>query len=176
MKPLILLLDDDTDFRASMRAALERRDLACMEAEHAEDAMQLIDQVRFTHAILDLNLGTGDSGLVVLRYLTAAQPECRALILTGYASIATAVEATKSGAVQYLPKPATIDEILAAFEETAPAVDPPPGEPPSPKRLEWEYIQRALLRNHGNISATARELGMHRRTLQRKLAKRPPRR
>ncbi len=175
--PLFLIVDDDANFRAATLAALQRRGLRAMAAGNADEAMRLIDNTRFTHAILDLNLGGGDSGLVVLRYLLAAQPECRALMLTGFASIATAVEATKAGAAQYLPKPATLDEILAALDEGAPPDDPPvSSQPPSPRRLEWEYIQRALLRNGGNISATARELGMHRRTLQRKLAKRPPKR
>ncbi len=178
MTPLFLVVDDDADFRAALLAALQRRGLRAMEAGCAASAMRLIETTRFTHAILDLNLGGGDSGLRVLRELREVQPECRALMLTGFASIATAVEATKAGAVQYLPKPATLDEILAALGETASERNDPPiaASAPSPKRLEWEYIQRALLRNGGNISATARELGMHRRTLQRKLAKRPPKR
>lgn len=176
MNGTMLIVDDDTEFLGLLRQSMEQRGFRCMSAINATEAMTLIEQMRFTHAVLDLNLGSGDSGLVVLRYLMQVQPDCRAVILTGFASIATAVEATRDGAVQYLPKPASTDEILAAFQETR-AEDPPiPDQPVSPKRLEWEYIQRVLLKNRGNISATARELGMHRRTLQRKLAKRPPRR
>lgn len=176
MKPSMLIVDDDADFLELLAGAMEARGFRCAGARDAAEAMTLIEQMRFSHAVLDLNLGPGDSGLVVLRYLLNVQPDCQAVMLTGFASIATAVEATRDGAVQYLPKPASADEIVAAFENP-PREDPPiPDQPVSPKRLEWEYIHRALLRNRGNISATARELGMHRRTLQRKLAKRPPRR
>ncbi len=175
MKRIVLLVDDDPDFRRVCAGALQRRGFECLSAGSAEEAMDLAEQICFHHAIVDLNLGEGDSGLTVLRHLAQTQPECRCVMLTGYASIATAVEATRSGVAAYLPKPATIDEILAAFKDGTSAEDPPiPDRPPTPKRLEWEYIQRILLKNRGNISATARELGMHRRTLQRKLAKRPP--
>jgi len=176
MNQLMLVVDDDADFRELLSEAMVERGWRCMDAGDANEAMMLVEQMQFSHAILDLNLGAGDSGLVVLRHLMALQPDCQTVVLTGFASIATAVEATKSGAVQYLPKPATTDEILAVFSSRA-EVDPPvPEQPVTPKRLEWEYIQRKLLNNSGNISATARELGMHRRTLQRKLAKRPPNR
>ncbi|MFQ5344459.1 MAG: response regulator transcription factor [Mariprofundus sp.] len=175
MNPVMLVVDDDTVFCKILTQALQRKGIESIQAHSADDAMGLIEQVQFTHAVIDLNLGSGDSGLFVLRYLAEAQPLCRSLMLTGFASIATAVEATKSGADQYLPKPATIDEILAAFDQS---IEPPtpsiPNQSPSPKRLEWEYIQRTLLKNRGNITATAKELGMHRRTLQRKLAKHPP--
>ncbi|RMH49976.1 MAG: response regulator [Zetaproteobacteria bacterium] len=175
MKPLLLLVDDDAAFAAVFARALERRGIESMHAADADAARTLIGQLRFTHAVIDLNLGGGDSGLVVLRHLRTQQPACRAVILTGFASIATAVEATRSGAVHYLPKPATIDEVLAALSDRPAAGDPPiPDKPLHPRRLEWEYIQRVLLEHDGNISATARALGMHRRTLQRKLAKYPP--
>jgi len=176
VKPLLLLVDDDTTFASLFGRALERRGIDSMHAADAEAARTLISQLRFTHAVIDLNLGGGDSGLVVLRHLRAEQPACRAVILTGFASIATAVEATRSGAVHYLPKPATVDEVLALLAEGPAEQDPPiPDRPLHPRRLEWEYIQRVLLEHDGNISATARALGMHRRTLQRKLAKYPPR-
>ncbi|MDQ6963523.1 MAG: response regulator [Mariprofundales bacterium] len=174
---IVLLVDDDTAFCSLLAQSMQNREFDTMEAHSADEAMGLIDQIQFTHAVLDLNLGSGDSGLCVLRYISTAQPLCQSLILTGFASIATAVEATKSGAAQYLLKPATVNEILAAFNHHTVAYDPVvPDHPPSPKRLEWEYIQRTLLKNRGNISATAKELGMHRRTLQRKLAKHPPNR
>lgn len=176
MRSLMLIVDDDAGFLGLLIQAMEQRGFHCMGAENAEQAMTLIEQMQFTHAVVDLNLGDGDSGLVVLRYLLDVQPDCRAVMLTGFASIATAVEATRTGAVQYLPKPASADEILAAFDDSSPEDPPIPDQPVSTRRLEWEYIHRALLKNHGNVSATARELGMHRRTLQRKLAKHPPRR
>jgi two-component system, response regulator RegA len=106
-----------------------------------------------------------------------AAPEASLVVLTGYSSIATAVEATKSGASNYLCKPASIDEVLAAFGAGDSAAEiEVPNDPISVERLEWEHIQRVLNDNDGNISATARALGMHRRTLQRKLQKRPVRR
>ena len=120
----------------------------------------------------------GTSGLVILPRLLALAPDARLVVLTGYSSIVTAVEATRAGATDYLCKPATIEEVLTAFaggvaETGATAI---PSDPISVDRLEWEHIQRVLQEHEGNISATARALGMHRRTLQRKLQKRPVRR
>lgn len=125
------------------------------------------------YAVVDLNLA-GDSGLGLIPDLLALDPGVRIVVLTGYASLATAVEAIKLGAVNYLAKPADADQVLAAFAATGgdPAV-PVNARPLSVSRLEWEHIQRVLRDNDGNISATARQLGMHRRTLQRKLTKRP---
>ena len=177
MNSVMLVVDDDTVFCNILTQALQRKGIESIQAHSSDDAMSIIEQVQFTHAIIDLNLGSGDSGLCVLRYLAETQPLCRSIMLTGFASIATAVEATKSGAVQYLPKPATVEEILAVFNQSTEISNPSiPNQSPSPKRLEWEYIQRTLLKNQGNITATAKELGMHRRTLQRKLSKHPPRR
>ncbi len=169
----MLIVDDDDGFRAILRRHMEKRGFSCMDAATAEAAIALVHEQTFSHAIIDLNLGSGASGLDVLRQLQQQQSQCQSVILTGFASIATAVEATKHGAAQYLPKPATADEIIAAFDDDSPARIP--HAPITPERLEWEYIQRMLLENNGNISATARALNMHRRTLQRKLAKRPPR-
>ena len=116
----------------------------------------------------------GTSGLLALPQLLKQAPHARLVVLTGYSSIATAVEATKAGATNYLCKPATIDEILSAFEGSEPATAATiPADPISVERLEWEHIQRVLKDNDGNISATSRALDMHRRTLQRKLQKRP---
>ena len=119
----------------------------------------------------------GTSGLVILPRLLAASPGAALVVLTGYSSIVTAVEATRAGATNYLCKPATIEEVLTAFGGgTDPAGTPIPSDPISVDRLEWEHIQRVLQEHEGNVSATARALGMHRRTLQRKLQKRPVRR
>ena len=125
------------------------------------------------YVVLDLNLA-GDSGLMLIPELLTVESAIRIMVLTGYASIATAVEAIKLGAVNYLPKPADADQILAAFTVNGgdPAM-PINARPLSINRLEWEHIQRVLHDNDGNISVTARQLNMHRRTLQRKLAKRP---
>lgn len=170
----ILVLDDDAVFAETLARALGRRGHEAVVALDAETA--LANQPRpFDAAVLDLRLAT-DSGLRLIGPLRDAYPEIRILLLTGYASIATAVEAIKLGAVHYLPKPAGVDEILQALgrREGNPGADPAE-EPMSVDRLEWEYIQKVLVENEGNLSATARALKMHRRTLQRKLAKRPVR-
>jgi len=124
--------------------------------------------------VLDLSLG-GTSGLALIEPLLDINPDCRIVVLTGYASIATAVDAIKLGAVQYLAKPVEVDAIVAAFDaaERPETAELPEIEPLSVDRLEWEHIQRILREHEGNISATARALKMHRRTLQRKLSKRP---
>ena len=176
MTERILLVDDDQTFTSVMQRGLERRGFAvkcCHGAVAAETACKAFQP----HSILlDLNMPEV-SGLVVLPRLLAAAPGAKLVVLTGYSSIATAVEATKSGATNYLCKPASIDEVLAAFSGTEPGVTiEVPADPISVERLEWEHIQRVLNDNDGNISATARALGMHRRTLQRKLQKRPVKR
>jgi two-component system response regulator RegA len=125
-------------------------------------------------AVIDLKLADG-SGLEVLDLLQARLPGCRSLVLTGFSSIATAVEAIKRGASNYLPKPAHADDILSALAVGTVSEVPIADAPLSVERLEWEHIQRILLEQRGNISATARALNMHRRTLQRKLQKKPAR-
>ncbi len=174
--PRILLIDDDESFTRVTARGFARRGFATHSCHSAMDALAACARFEPTHILLDLNM-PGTSGLVVLPQLLAAAPQARLVVLTGYSSIATAVEATKAGATNYLCKPASIEEVLAAFaegEEAAPAAVP--SEPISVDRLEWEHIQRVLQDNDGNISATARALGMHRRTLQRKLQKRPVKR
>jgi two-component system response regulator RegA len=142
-------------------------------AGDVETALVLAAEHDFAAAVLDLRLAA-DSGLRLIAPLKAARPAMRILLLTGYASIATAVEAIKLGAVHYLAKPAGIEEILLALgREEGDAAVAPAEEPMSVDRLEWEHIQKVLAENDGNLSATARALKMHRRTLQRKLAKRP---
>jgi two-component system, response regulator RegA len=170
----ILVVDDDAVFADTLARALRRRGHQVVVAGDGEAA--LAEQpLPFHAAVLDLRLGT-DSGLRLLPLLKAAHPDIRILLLTGYASIATAVEAIKLGAIHYLPKPAGVDEILQALGRLdGDAETRLPEEPMSVDRLEWEYIQKVLTENEGNLSATARALKMHRRTLQRKLAKRPVR-
>lgn len=170
----ILVIDDDPAFNRVLSRALKGRGLDVASALSAQEAAALIPAARAARAVLDLNIG-GTSGLTLIAPLLAANPACRIVVLTGYASIATAVDAIKLGAVQYLAKPVEIEAILAAFDnDDGPDFAlPVSDEPLSVDRLEWEHIQRVLNENDGNISATARALKMHRRTLQRKLSKRP---
>lgn len=172
----ILLVDDDPAFTSVMSRGFARRGFETLTCASAAEALTACPQFQPSHILLDLNM-PGTSGLVALPGLLAAAPRAQLVVLTGYSSIATAVEATKAGAVNYLCKPASIDEVLAAFTTSEPGQETQvPDNPISVDRLEWEHIQRVLGDHDGNISATARALGMHRRTLQRKLQKRPVRR
>ncbi|KAB2924251.1 MAG: response regulator [Dechloromonas sp.] len=174
MNELTLVIDDDPSFNAILVRTLERRGHSAQGALDPASALELARRTGAGRIILDLNLD-GSSGLALIPELLAINPDSRIIVLTGYASIATAVDAVKLGAVQYLAKPVEIEAILAAFDDE-PGFDlTAPDEPLSVDRLEWEHIQRILNENDGNISATARALKMHRRTLQRKLAKRPVR-
>ncbi|WP_111643224.1 response regulator transcription factor [Marinimicrobium alkaliphilum] len=169
----ILLIDDDIALASVLTRALARRGYEVASAHNTDDALGQVNAGRFDWALLDLKLGE-ESGLVLLRQLRACAPNLKVVILTGYSSIATAVDAVKLGAHNYLCKPADVSAILDAFE--APERREPadiPEQPPSVDRLEWEHIQQVLKTHDGNVSATARSLGMHRRTLQRKLQKRP---
>jgi two-component system response regulator RegA len=173
--PSLLLVDDDAVFRGVLARALGRRGYAVSEAADVAAALALAAANPPEYAVLDLKL-EHESGLPLIRQLLDLDPETRILMLTGYASVATAVEAIKLGATHYLAKPVDADQVLAALHRTeGDAQVPVGGDPLSVERLEWEHIQRVLADNDGNISATARALKMHRRTLQRKLAKRPVR-
>ncbi|ACE84755.1 response regulator transcription factor [Cellvibrio japonicus] len=169
-----LVVDDDQAFIQVLDRVLTKRGYTTGTAQDAHTALQLARQYHYHQAIVDLKLGS-DSGLQLIRELKLCQPHMEIVILTGYSSISTAVEAIKSGATNYLCKPADADEILAAFKQSNPQViqDITGYTPLSVERLEWEHIQKILQDHQGNISATARALGMHRRTLQRKLQKRP---
>ncbi len=174
MNDNVLVIDDDETFNGVLTRALTRRGLAATGVLTQAEALAAAEAAPPERVVLDLNLA-GASGLALIPPLLRLNPACRIVVLTGYASIATAVDAVKLGAVQYLAKPVEVDAILAAFEHDARAHSeaPPEAEPLSVDRLEWEHIQRVLRENEGNISATARALKMHRRTLQRKLSKRP---
>lgn len=168
-----LLVDDDEAFSQVLTRALERRSFSCLSATDTESALSLTAQHQFKRAVIDLKLEQS-SGISLIPALKKAQPDLAIVMLTGYSSVATAVEAVKLGAINYLCKPATTAEILVAFENLAGDTEVSiPESRPSVDRLEWEHIQRVLSEYDGNISATARALGMHRRTLQRKLNKRP---
>jgi two-component system response regulator RegA len=171
--PHLLVIDDDAAFTRVLTRALTRRGFAAFAAQNAEEALLLARTHEPEFVVLDLNLA-GSSGLRLIAPLLAVNPACRILVLTGYASIATTVDAIKLGATQYLAKPADIDAILKALQGGGVCLDDgAPESTMSVDRLEWEHIQRVLRENDGNISATARALKMHRRTLQRKLFKRP---
>ncbi|MFO1517139.1 MAG: response regulator transcription factor [Lysobacterales bacterium] len=187
----LLLIDDDEAFARVMARALGSRGFRVNVAHDAASALAEARRDPPRYAVLDLKLGA-DNGLALIPQLTTAAPGVRILLLTGYASIATAVEAIKRGAHDYLAKPVDADAVVRALEEGDPddeAADEagegpasrqhermrPPDAPPPLKRLEWEHIQRILAESDGNISEAARRLGLHRRTLQRKLAKRPVR-
>jgi two-component system response regulator RegA len=171
----MLIIDDDAAFAAILARRMQRHGFGVAIAASSAEALALVQQRQFDKAVLDLKLGS-DSGLLLLPQLKAAQAQMDIVVLTGYSSIATAVEAIKLGALNYLCKPASSEDILNAFGAAAanPAVDIA-ATPPSVERLEWEHIQKVLADNNGNISETARALGMHRRTLQRKLQKFPVR-
>ena len=174
-KPAILVIDDDLHFAQVLSRSLERHGYTSWHANTTEQALQLAHDHQPRWITLDLRLAQ-DSGLQLIEPLIAAIPDCRIVMLTGYASIPTAVEAIKLGAHNYLHKPATLQELLQAFSDTpSTSGDQTPAEVMSVDRMEWEHIQRVLNENDGNISATARALNMHRRTLQRKLQKYAPR-
>lgn len=170
----LLLVDDDAAFAQVLARALARRGFAVRHAATLEACSSALAEGYLPDfAVLDLNLG-GASGLRAIEPLRAVNAQCDIVVLTGYASIATAVDAIKLGARQYLAKPVEVDAIVKALlEEQAPDLASAPEETLSVSRLEWEHIQRVLAEHAGNVSATARALKMHRRTLQRKLGKRP---
>jgi two-component system response regulator RegA len=170
-----LLIDDDPVFTGVMQRGLERRGFCVRRCESADQGLAACREQAPDYIVLDLNM-PGTSGLVILPELLSLAPRAELLVLTGYSSIATAVQATRAGARNYLCKPASIDEVLAALDEEIIVEAEVSSQPPSLNRLEWEHLQRVLQENDGNISATARALNMHRRTLQRKLQKRPVKR
>jgi two-component system response regulator RegA len=176
----VLLVDDDERFAVTLAMALARRGYVTHVAHDAAAALATARTKEPDAAVVDLKLGA-DDGLALTEALRRAHPKMRIVVLTGYASIATAVRAIKLGADDYLAKPVTAGAVAAVLERGARTEAPDddgsaaPLEPMSPRRLEWEHIQRVLAEHDGNISATARTLRMHRRTLQRKLAKRPTR-
>ncbi len=168
----LLLVDDDDTFRHLLGRVLGRRGYVVDMAPDVASALLAAERVMPDYAVVDLNM-PGESGLVLVRAFRAMNADMRIVVLTGYGSIATAVEAIKLGATHYLSKPAEVEDILAAFaRDEGNVAQPPATDPPSVNRLEWEHIQTVLAQHDGNISATARALKMHRRTMQRKLAKR----
>ena len=170
----ILITDDDKAFCAAMSAAFRRRGLKVVVAHDYEDAIAEADAWQPARAVIDLRM-PGRGGLEVVEDLIKRHPEMKIIVLTGYGSIATAVEAMKLGAVHYLTKPADPEEVLTAFDRKPSAADAPADTAPaSLEEVEWEHLQKVLTDSGGNISEAARRLGMHRRSLQRKLARGRP--
>lgn len=169
----LLLVDDDPVFLAVLEKAMRARGFATHAAPSIQEASVLAQEINPEYAVVDLSLPDG-SGLELVKELKTLDPNTRIVVLTGYGSIATAVEAVKLGAVHYLAKPADADEIISGFHrDEGDAAIPIADAPMSVNRLEWEHLQRVLNDCDGNISKAARQLKMHRRTLQRKLQKRP---
>jgi len=172
-QPRVLLVDDDPTFCMVLKMAMEKRGFEVLVAHDLVSGIELADKAEPEYAVIDLRIGY-ESGLSLVKRLVELDDHTRIVMLTGFASIATAVEAIKLGATHYLTKPADADEIVAALhknegDESVEIKD----KPLSVKRLEWEHLQKILVEHENNISAAARALGMHRRTLQRKLEKRP---
>jgi len=170
----LLIVDDDRPFRERLVKAMERRGFEVRAAESIAEGIAAVKSAPPAYAVLDLRLLDG-SGLDIVPALREARPEARIVMLTGYGNIATAVSAVKAGAVDYLAKPADADQIEAPLLARSGELPPPPDKPMSADRVRWEHIQRVFEQCNRNVSETARRLNMHRRTLQRILAKRAPR-
>lgn len=174
-KPRLLLVDDDETYCSVLQQALEKRNFEVTATNDITSGIELAEQVIPEYAVVDLRIGH-QSGLELVEKLIELDSNTKIIMLTGYASIATAVESIKLGAIHYLTKPANADEIVRALHKNDgdSSVDIN-ANPLSVKRLEWEHLQKVLMQHDGNISAASRALNMHRRTLQRKLEKRPVR-
>ena len=170
----LLIVDDDRPFSTRLARAMESRGYQVRVAESVADGLAAIESEAPAFAVIDMRLGDGN-GLDVIERLKSRRPDARGVILTGYGNIATAVTAVKMGAFDYLAKPADADEIHAALMAQPGERATPPENPMSADRVRWEHIQRVYELCGRNVSETARRLNMHRRTLQRILAKRAPR-
>ena len=175
MTKKILIVDDDETFCEVLALALSKRDYDVSRAHQIKDVEAIDNLATYPYAVVDLRLGT-ESGLNVIDHLIAGNADMSIVMLTAYSSIATAVEAVKKGAINYLNKPVSVEEIIDKLENTDSDEVAVEESPLSVRRLEWEHLQKVLLEHDGNISAAARALNMHRRTLQRKLSKHPVKR
>jgi two-component system response regulator RegA len=170
----LLIVEDDKPFLERLARAMETRGFAVTACESVADGLNQIAKAAPAFAVVDLRLGDGN-GLDVVSALKRKRPEARAIVLTGYGNIATAVTAVKLGAVDYLSKPADADDVVSALLAIGNQKSELPSNPMSADRVRWEHIQRIYEMCNRNVSETARRLNMHRRTLQRILAKRAPR-
>jgi len=169
----LIIVDDDRPFLQRLSRAMEQRGFEVRSAHSVTEGIDLIRQQPPAFAVVDMRLEDGN-GLDVLAELTRSRADSRAIVLTGYGNIATAVSAVKLGAIDYLPKPADADDVTDALLAPPNTKAPPPENPMSADRVRWEHIQRVYELCNRNVSETARRLNMHRRTLQRILAKRAP--
>jgi two-component system response regulator RegA len=170
----LLVMDDDAPLRNRLARALESRGFEVKTAAGVEEALAITRTQPPAFAVLDLRLEDG-SGLTVVEELHLRRPDARVVMLTGYGNIASAVAAVKAGAIDYLSKPADADDVVKALLAQSDHLPDPPANPMSADRVRWEHIQRVFELCGHNVSETARRLNMHRRTLQRILAKRAPR-
>ena len=173
MNKTLLIVDDDLPFRDRLSKSMEKRGFVVESYSGVKEAILRIQDKIFDYAIVDMRLDDG-SGLELIKIIKSISPDTRSLLLTGYGNIATAVAAIKSGAIDYLPKPAEIDQIYEALLSTKEILPPPPENPMTADRVRWEHIQRVFIQCNRNVSETARRLRMHRRTLQRILNKHAP--
>ena len=169
----LLIVDDDLPFRDRLSKSMEKKGFVVESFSNSKSSLQRIKEKNFDFAIVDMRLEDG-SGLELIKLIKSLNPNTRSLLLTGYGNIATAVAAIKSGAIDYLPKPAEIDQIYEALISSKDVLPPPPENPMTADRIRWEHIQRVFIQCKRNVSETARRLRMHRRTLQRILNKHAP--
>ncbi|MEM7215486.1 MAG: ActR/PrrA/RegA family redox response regulator transcription factor [Pseudomonadota bacterium] len=170
----LLIVDDDRPFLQRLARAMESRGFSVVMAESIAEGISCVKSNPPSYAVVDMRLNDGN-GLDVIEEIRGRRPECKAVILTGYGNIATAVTAVKMGAVDYLAKPVDADDVYTALMRAPDDKADPPENPMSADRVRWEHIQRVYELCDRNVSETARRLNMHRRTLQRILAKRAPR-
>ena len=170
----LIIVDDDTPFRERLSRSMEKKGFSVESFFSYNDGLNRCGEIIFDYAIIDMRLEDG-SGLELIKKIKQISPRTKSLLLTGYGNIATAVAAIKTGAIDYLPKPAEVDQIYDALTNSNEILPPPPENPMSADRIRWEHIQRVFILCKRNVSETARRLRMHRRTLQRILNKHAPR-
>ncbi len=169
----LIIVDDDLPFRERLSRSMEKKGFVVESFSNFKDSSNRITSKNFDFAIVDMRLEDG-SGLELIKEIKISNPNTKSLLLTGYGNIATAVAAIKSGAIDYLPKPAEVDQIYDALTNSKNVLPPPPENPMTADRIRWEHIQRVFIQCNRNVSETARRLRMHRRTLQRILNKHAP--
>ena len=173
MEKKLVIVDDDMPFRERLGRSMEKKGFLVETISSYNDCLKRISDENFDYAVIDMRLEDG-SGLELIKKLKELSPNTKSLLLTGYGNIATAVAAIKTGAIDYLPKPAEIDQIYNALTNSDKLLPPPPENPMTADRIRWEHIQRVFILCNRNVSETARRLRMHRRTLQRILNKHAP--
>jgi two-component system response regulator RegA len=174
MEQSLIIIDDDVPFRDRLTRLMGKKGFTVEALGSENEAKKRLKEKFFTHAIIDMRLENG-SGLEIIKFIKKISPLTQSLLLTGYGNIATAVAAIKSGAIDYLPKPADIEQIYNTLTVSKDILPPPPENPMTADRVRWEHIQRIFIQCNRNVSETARRLRMHRRTLQRILNKHAPR-